>query len=115
MSGQRLLLEAVSRSILLLEEKPSPESINAYKKLANELKIKYPLLLIIAGAMLTFLGAIICSSSLRNQGIAKVNAGFFASQRQELCQSMVSIVSKENQNVSEHSKDISEVVPLPTI
>ena len=94
-SGQRLLLEVLSRSIQLLTEKPSPTSIEAYKNLAHELEIKHPQLLIIAGFMLSLLGTILFSSYLKKQGSAKINAGFFARERIELCRNIENNVAEK--------------------
>ena len=95
-SGQRLLLELVSRTSQLLTVKScSKTSIDAYKNLAEELKINYPLLHIIAGLAEIFLGIILYppsigySSALITHGIATTKAGFFAPQRAQLSEDIL--------------------------
>lgn len=90
-SGQRLLLELVSRTTqLLTNTPPSLHTIQSYKSLAKELKIKHPLLNIVGGLAEVFLGILLYlpsfgySNSLIINGIATSKAGLFASQRTQL-------------------------------
>ncbi len=107
-SGQRLLLEVISRSIVFLSENPSLESIKDYKNLAQELKINHPNLQIIAGLLLAFLGAVLFSKSIINQGISKMKTGFFVAEREELCMHIINIASEKEGNFTD---DVSILSP----
>jgi hypothetical protein len=102
-SGQRLLLEVVSRSALLVTEKPTKDSIDAYKNLAEELKINHPTLCMIGGFMLTVLGLLLFSKSLSYKGIANMKASFFARERHELCQDMLAHIADVEETLIMHS------------
>jgi hypothetical protein len=84
-TGQRLLLEVVSRTNQLISEQPTPESIQTYKNLAQELQINHPCLLVISGIMQTLLGVLLLSRTLIESGVSKIKSGFFSSERKELC------------------------------
>ena len=90
-SGQRLLLELVSRtSQLLISPLSSKDAIQSYKKLAQEIKVNHPILHIIGGLAETFLGILLYipslgySDSLIMNGIATFKSGFFAGQKAQL-------------------------------
>ncbi|MCE0723832.1 MULTISPECIES: hypothetical protein [Legionella] len=97
-SGKRLLLEVVSRTSELLHAS-SEESIEKYKRLANELKINHPSLYIIGGIMEVLLGFILYlpslgySEKLIDHGSAAINTGFFSYRRTELSDEMIHITS----------------------
>jgi hypothetical protein len=95
-SGQRLLLELLTRtSELLTFKQASKESIQSYKNLAKELQLNYPTLHIIGGLAEAFLGILLYlpsfsySASLINHGIATAKTGFFAPQRTKLCKDIL--------------------------
>ncbi|RUR10398.1 hypothetical protein [Legionella sp. km772] len=114
-NGQRLLLEVISRSSQFLSEKPTMASINAYKNLAQELKVNHPLLQILAGLMLGFLGVILFSFSLVEQAQAKINTGFFVADRDRLRSYIVTIAEKEEANISAGLSPLSPDVNSITI
>lgn len=94
-SGQRLLLEAVSRTSQLLHTSPTPKLIKSYKKLAEELRINHPALYIIGGLMECLLGVFLYIPSfgyakpLITNGLATAKTGFFASERNLLCDELI--------------------------
>ena len=106
-SGQRLLLEVISRTTQFLSEKPSTDEINAYKNLAQELKVNYPNLQILAGLLLTFLGIILFSDSLIEQGQSKMKTGFFVAQREELCSHIINMATENETNSTGDSPTLS--------
>jgi hypothetical protein len=90
-SGQRLLLELVSRtSQLLCNPHSSADSLESYRNLAKELQINHPVLNIIGGLAEAFLGILLYlpsfgySNQLIIHGIATYKSGFFADQRSKL-------------------------------
>ncbi|WP_298625191.1 hypothetical protein [uncultured Legionella sp.] len=90
-SGQRLMLEVITRTSQLLSHPSTHESITAYKNLATELKINNPSLYLIGGIMEVFLGLILYipslgfSKSLLDQGFSLAKTGFFVTERQLMC------------------------------
>lgn len=95
-NGQRLFLEIISRSTQLLSEKPTADEIQAYKKLGDELKIKHPRFDYLAGLLLKFLGSILNSSSLYEQGQSKLNTLFFLPEREQLRKTLLFYPIKED-------------------
>ncbi|KTD60826.1 hypothetical protein [Legionella shakespearei] len=101
-SGQRLLLEVVSRTARMLEDKPQPDAITDYQNLASELRINHPLLHVIGGLMELLLGALLYlpslgySQPLVSKGLATAKAGFFARERNQLCDDVVELASQYN-------------------
>lgn len=99
LSGQRLLLEIVSRTSELLTQ-PTKNSISLYKNLANEVQLKYhPYLYVIGGLMKVILGFILFptslgySESLITKGWSTANSGFFAHQKQQLYEEILEFSS----------------------
>lgn len=101
-SGQRLLLEVVARTSQLLCTSPDEASLLEYKNLASELKINHPLLHIVGGIMETLLGLLLYvpsfgySNILITQGMALAKTGFFASERNALCDEILEFSVKNN-------------------
>jgi len=93
-SDKKLLLKTVSITSELVSC-ASTASIEAYKDLANEIRINHPALHMIAGIMETLLGFILYplsfgySKSLINNGITMFNAGFYATERAELSEEIL--------------------------
>lgn len=101
-SGQRLLLEVVSRTSRMLEESPQPESMAAYRNLASELRINHPVWHIISGLMELLLGALLYLPSLGysqpfiTKGLATAKVGFFAKERNQLCDDFIDLTTQYN-------------------
>lgn len=120
--GKRLLLEATSRTLQLMTA-PSEGTVHHYKNLAEELKIKHPRFMILAGIMEMLLGALLYlpsfgySFSLISQGHAAIKTGFFAPQRTALSEEMQHF-AKQFQNLSEENDPgeqiISHLTPAAT-
>ncbi len=95
-SGQRLLLEIVSRTSELLSN-PSLSSIKTYNKRANEFRINHGFLYVIGGLMKFFLGLLLYLPSLGfsepiiTSGLATIQTGFFASDRNKLSNEMMQL------------------------
>jgi hypothetical protein len=93
-SGNRLLLEVVSRTSGLLYSS-STQSIHDYAKLAHELQINHPVLHVIGGVMEALLGILLYIPSFGyskkwiDQGSATATTGFFADNRTKLNQAML--------------------------
>ncbi|PJD95220.1 MAG: hypothetical protein CK426_04860 [Legionella sp.] len=79
MPEQRLLLEIISRSNQLLLEQPTPDQLYAYIDLAEELKKSHSCLRFFSGLMKLFVGALLCSGSLIQQGLSSIHSFFFHS------------------------------------
>lgn len=106
-NGQRLLLEVVSRSNQFLFEKPTIDSINAYKNLAQELKVKHPKLQILAGLLLGFLGAILFAQFLIDEAKAKINTGLSVNKRNELCNLILHTARTEEEKLEQAPPSLS--------
>lgn len=93
-SGQRLLLEIVSRTSELITN-PSTASMTLYTKRAEELRINYGFLYVIGGLMKALLGVLLLLPSLGysmpiiKSGLATASSGFFASDRNKLSDEML--------------------------
>ena len=99
-NGQRLLLEIISRTSELLQT-GSQNSLTNYKKLAQEIKIKHPVLMVISGLMEALLGVLLYlptlgySKKLIGDGLTTYNTGFFSHQRRELSEQMMTFASDD--------------------
>lgn len=97
-SGQRLLLEIVSRTSELVTV-PTPGALNIYRALADELRINHGVLYIIGGLMKALLGVLLLipsigySETLIHQGLATAKSGFFASSKNQLSDEMLNFSS----------------------
>lgn len=91
LSGQRKLLEAISRtSELLTQTKPSKHSIVSYRRLADDILVDNPVLCVLRGLMKTFLG-LVCtplsfghSWGLFSRGLATTRSGIYAEKKSDL-------------------------------
>lgn len=107
-SGQRLLLEVISRTSELLQT-GSQSSLTNYKQLAQEIKIKHPTFMLICGIMETLLGVLLYiptfgfSKKLIDDGQTRYNTAFFSQQRRELSEKMMEFTAD------------SELIPIKSL
>ncbi len=118
-SGKRLLLEAVTRTHAMTldsispnsQKKQNPDSISQYEHLACELKIKYPSLKVLGGAMKVFAGFIIkkltfshIGQHLYEKGKSTFQAGMLSGARNKMVNGMVSHQKNLKSRLSELEK-----------
>jgi hypothetical protein len=88
-SGQRILLEIVSRTLELSLNSPT-YAIDAFNEKAELLKISHPMFYTIAGLIKAFLGCVLLIPSLGHSGViiksgvATAKSGFFYTDKLEL-------------------------------
>lgn len=97
-SGNRLLLQAVSDSIDLIEN-PSPRKVNSYKNLADRLEVKNPTWRAIGGIMKIIAGMITYAFSpkLLHSGIATFKTAQNAEQRKQIQLAMKKMIQKNEE------------------
>lgn len=120
-SGQRLLLEVVSRTPNLLLGPEDRSNLERFQILQKKFELNYPALYVLAGLMKTFLGAVICvltagsCTSVLNKGLATTKTGFFARTRKGIIKEMEEISNsiesaEEELSPDDHEDDLTATV-----
>ncbi|MCE3044123.1 hypothetical protein [Legionella sp. 16cNR16C] len=107
-SGKRLLLQAVSDTIDLLEN-PSPEKKQRYELLANQLEVKDPRWRAAAGIMKIIAGIFhyvftFGSSKMFNSGVATFRTSQNANERKQIQLSMKELVRQNMEDTEQHDE-----------
>lgn len=94
-SGKRLLLEAAVLTPKIILQTNEEALVERYEKLADQLRIKYPVLKVLSGLMKCMLGLGVLSKERFNSGMETMNAGTNFRARSELQQQMKTNIQQQ--------------------
>lgn len=102
MGNKTQLLDAVSRTMELVTQEKTPDSIALYKEFAEKIQIENPILKALSGLMEMLAGALLyilsagCYTKTLKNGYTSTKTGFFASKYKQLSDEMINLTDDKD-------------------